>query len=102
MIDLSKLNHKELLKLQKDVEKEIRTSERRRLEEARAAVEAKAQELGFSLNDLTQGKPAPKGKNPPKYRHPDDPQKTWSGRGRQPVWIKEHLSAGRALDDLAI
>ena len=101
-MDLSKLSHKELLKLQKDVDKAIRTSEKRRLDDARAAVEAKAREMGFSLNELAGGKGAVKSKNPPKYRHATDPSKTWSGRGRQPAWIKEHLASGKTLDELAI
>ncbi|MEM7440595.1 MAG: H-NS histone family protein [Pseudomonadota bacterium] len=101
-IDLSKLNHKELVKLQKDVEKAIKNFEKRRLDEARSAVEAKARELGFSLTQLTGGKGAAKPKNPPKYQHAENAELTWSGRGRQPAWIKEHLAAGKSLDDLAI
>lgn len=23
----------------------------------------------------------------PKYRHPDDPEKTWTGRGKRPNWL---------------
>lgn len=101
-IDLNKLNHKELLSLRKDVDKAIRNYEKRRLEEARAAVEAKAKELGFSLNQLTGAKGAAKAKNPPKYSNPNDPTQTWSGRGRQPAWIKAHLKSGKSLDDVAI
>ena len=26
--------------------------------------------------------------NPPKFRHPDDETLVWSGRGRQPTWVK--------------
>lgn len=35
-----------------------------------------------------------------KYRNPDDPSQTWSGRGRRPRWLSEALEAGRKLEDL--
>ena len=37
---------------------------------------------------------------PQKYQNPQDPGQTWSGRGKQPVWILELLNAGVRLDDL--
>jgi DNA-binding protein H-NS len=27
----------------------------------------------------------------PKYQNPKNPAETWSGRGRQPLWVKEQL-----------
>ena len=39
---------------------------------------------------------------PAKYKHPGNPAKTWSGRGRQPAWVKEHLESGKDLDELLI
>jgi len=40
------------------------------------------------------------GKKPvPRYRHPNNGM-TWSGRGKQPVWVKEWLEAGNTLDEL--
>ncbi len=102
-IDLSSLTLDELKKLQKDVNKAVETYEDRRKQEARAAVEAKAREMGFSLSELTDGS-GKKGKtpNPPKFRHPENPSLTWSGRGRQPAWIKEALENGTSLDDFLI
>ena len=38
----------------------------------------------------------------PKYRNPDNPEETWSGRGRQPRWVQATLAEGETLDDLAI
>lgn len=101
-VDLSGLDIKDLKKLRKDVDKAIASFEKRKLEEARAAVEAKARELGFSLNELTGKSSAPKAKNPPKYRNPDNPDQTWTGRGRQPAWVKAYLKAGKPLDAITI
>ncbi|MBF0098694.1 MAG: H-NS histone family protein [Magnetococcales bacterium] len=36
----------------------------------------------------------------PRYRNPADAQQTWSGRGRRPQWIADHLAAGKPLQAL--
>ena len=41
-------------------------------------------------------------KGAPKYAHPENPEMTWTGRGRQPNWVKEALASGKALEDMAI
>ena len=38
----------------------------------------------------------------PKYRNPDKPSETWTGRGRQPRWVQAALAEGRSLSDLAL
>ncbi|SFN97955.1 DNA-binding protein H-NS [Bradyrhizobium sp. Rc3b] len=38
----------------------------------------------------------------PKYQNPKDPDETWSGRGKQPRWLKAQLRAGKKLNDLLI
>ncbi|UPK32329.1 H-NS histone family protein [Bradyrhizobium sp. 186] len=38
----------------------------------------------------------------PKYQNPKDPSETWSGRGKQPRWLKAQLRAGKKLNDLLI
>lgn len=103
-IDLDKLDLDELKTLQKDVARAIDQYEAKKRKEALDAVEALAREKGFSLSELTGAAPAKKGKAPlpPKYRHPENPALTWSGRGRQPAWIKEGLEAGKSLDDYLI
>ena len=39
---------------------------------------------------------------PQKFRNPDAPSETWSGRGKKPRWINEHLRRGKKLEDLLI
>ena len=101
-IALEKMSLDDLKTLRKDVDTAIRTYQDREKKKALAALEAKAQELGFSLNELT----GPGGKarkvHPAKFRHSDDPSKTWSGRGRQPGWVKDILASGGNLDDYLI
>jgi DNA-binding protein H-NS len=38
----------------------------------------------------------------PKFRNPEPPHETWSGRGRQPRWVSKKLKAGKSMDDLRI
>ena len=38
----------------------------------------------------------------PKYRNPDEPSETWSGRGKRPRWLVSALKAGRAIEDFKI
>jgi DNA-binding protein H-NS len=36
----------------------------------------------------------------PKYRNPEMPSETWSGRGRQPRWVDAQLRSGKKFDEL--
>ncbi len=38
----------------------------------------------------------------PKYRNPERPFETWSGRGVQPRWVRAQLRSGKKFDDLLI
>jgi DNA-binding protein H-NS len=38
----------------------------------------------------------------PKYRNPERPSETWSGRGKQPRWVGAQLRSGRKVDELLI
>jgi DNA-binding protein H-NS len=37
-----------------------------------------------------------------KYRNPESPSETWSGRGKQPRWLVAALKAGHQLDEFRI
>jgi DNA-binding protein H-NS len=38
----------------------------------------------------------------PKYRNPERPSETWSGRGKQPQWVETQLRAGKKINELLI
>ena len=101
--DLEALSLPELKKMQKDIAKAISTFEDRQKAEARTKVEAVAREMGYSLAELVDSDAKPK-RAPvaPKYRHPENPALTWSGRGRKPQWFVEALEAGKTAEDMAI
>lgn len=39
---------------------------------------------------------------PAKFRNPDRPSETWSGRGKQPRWLVAQIRSGKLIDDLRI
>ena len=38
----------------------------------------------------------------PKYRNPNDPSETWSGRGKQPRWLVAALKTGHRIEEFMI
>jgi DNA-binding protein H-NS len=38
----------------------------------------------------------------PKYRNPQTPSETWSGRGKRPRWLVAALKTGRRIEDFQI
>lgn len=101
-MNLDKMNKEELQDLQKKVSAALKNYDERSRAEAQVKLEAMAKEMGFSLTDFTGGKKGKASAAAPKYVHPENPGKTWSGRGRQPQWFKDALASGKSADDLAI
>lgn len=101
-IDLENMSLEELKDLRKKVSKAIDSYEERQKQAALAALDEKAREMGFTLSELTGG--GRKGRKPsvPKYRNPDDPTMTWTGKGRQPAWFKKALEQGKSPEDMEI
>lgn len=113
--DLSALSLADLRGLQAEIAQLIAAKEKAEKAALLAEFERKAQESGFVLADLfavTSHAPTTGGKGkkatadhapiPPKYRNPANPQETWSGRGRQPVWVRELIAKGGTLDSTLI
>lgn len=95
------------------IEKAIETAEARDRQAALDKVRSVAKQHGFELAELVDTTGAsgrrrgaksarPKAKVAPKYRNPNDPSQTWSGRGRTPRWMQEHVDAGGSREDLGI
>jgi DNA-binding protein H-NS len=38
----------------------------------------------------------------PKYRNPQTPSETWSGRGKQPRWLAAAIKTGRKIEEFRI
>ena len=101
-IDWNALSLEELKDIQKKATKAIESFEARKKQEALAKLEAKAAEMGFTLKELIGNTKGSGNKAAPKYAHSENPSLTWTGRGRQPNWIKDGLASGKSLEDFAI
>ncbi|GAA0301414.1 H-NS histone family protein [Rhodovulum strictum] len=99
--DLDKLSLAELKQLRKDVDAAIASYNDREKAKARAALEEKAKEFGFSLDDIF-GKKTRRSKTVAKYRNPNNASETWSGRGRRPNWLEDALKKGAQLESFLI
>ena len=101
---VDQLTYTQLLELQVKIAKAINV----RKQEEKAAIKKKMAELaassGFELDELIgKRRGASKGsKVATKYRHPKDPSLTWTGRGRQPLWLAAELKKGKKLESYAI
>jgi DNA-binding protein H-NS len=102
-MNLAEMSLQELTALASDIDKAIKTYKVRKLNEARAELEAKAQELGVTLDEILGVKSVrKKSVVAAKYAHPENPALTWSGRGLAPKWVKAHEALGGSRDDLLI
>lgn len=98
-MDLSKLSMTELKDLLEQVRKEEKSRAKSDVEAARNEIYAIAHRLGLPLKDLigTGGVRKPTGKVPVQYRNPADATQEWTGRGRQPNWVKQLVASGKDL-----
>lgn len=99
---LEDMSLRDLHEMQSQVAHQIGSFHARRKQEALKAVQAIAAEHGFTLKQLMDAPKDSKASAPPKYANPQDPSATWTGRGRQPSWVKSHLETNGILNDLLI
>jgi DNA-binding protein H-NS len=104
MTDLSSLSFADLRALQEQIKVELKSREAQELKKARDQILAIAQSVGLPLEELIAkgGKKGATGPAPVKFKHPEDPSKQWTGRGRQPKWIKEWTDSGKSEDALRV
>jgi DNA-binding protein H-NS len=94
--DLKSLSTDQLWHLHEELVTELTrkiTAEKNRLE-------ACLRKLRLPGDKLTQRRPYPK--ILPKYRNPKNAAETWTGRGKQPRWLREQLRSDKKLDDFRI
>ena len=103
-MELSNLSLAELKNLLQALPDEIKRREKDEKAKARKDLEAFAAERGFSLDELLGNAKEKKERSPvaAKYRHPQNADLQWTGRGRQPKWIVEFITAGGTLEQLSI
>jgi len=103
MMDLSNMSLGDLRNLQDQIKQEMKKREHQEVQKAREQIIAIAQSVGVPLKELiaTSGR-AKTGSVAVRYRHPDNAAQQWTGRGRQPKWVKEWVEGGKSLDKLRV
>jgi DNA-binding protein H-NS len=109
-IDISKLSYKELRDLMEQTEEEVESRKEQAISDLKAEFNQKLNDAGFSIRELypevfkmsAASASAPtknKQSTPPKYRNPENPEETWTGRGRVIGWVLKLAEAkGTTVD----
>ncbi|MFC3651312.1 H-NS family nucleoid-associated regulatory protein [Dyella humi] len=100
-VDLKSLSPKELQALIANAESQMQAAQASQIQTVREKIDAILQSSGLTLDEVYPGhgtgKRGPKGPRggkgsvAPKYRNPENPSETWTGRGRSPLWFTAAL-----------
>ena len=105
MQKLSIYSISQLRALEAEVVEELKKRHFLGISEAREQILHIARGAGISVDELLSGKVPKESKSGSiavKYRHPDEPTHQWSGRGRQPAWVKDWIASGKSLDEAKV
>lgn len=96
-----------LKQLQVVIAAELVIREDQRIQDAIIQCRKIADSVGVPLEELAlHGKAKGARKTSPpvlaRYEHPTDKAITWTGRGKKPRWVQQHLDSGKPLDVLRI
>ncbi len=105
-MDLSSLTVVQLRDLQQQIPAEIKRRESQEKTDVLNELRAVAKARGYAIEDLlgkeSKTKASTGGKVKVKYRHPENAELQWTGRGRQPKWVAAWLANGGSLEKLAV
>ena len=106
-MDLSTLTVAQLRDLQQQIPAELKRRESQEkiniLNEVRAFAKARGYAIEELLGKEAKVKSATSGtKVKVKYRHPQNADLEWTGRGRKPKWVEEWLASGATIDALLV
>jgi DNA-binding protein H-NS len=99
MNGLEKMSYAELSQLRSQIDRlmvEKQSSERSALRQKMADL---ARDHGLSLDEVLGKGRKGKGSVAPKYRDPKNPENTWTGRGRMPLWMVAATKGNKAKKD---
>ncbi|WP_273778238.1 MULTISPECIES: H-NS histone family protein [unclassified Acinetobacter] len=105
--DLSNLSVDELKRLQLEAEALIESKKDQAIEDAYNQIMAIAENVGLSIEQIMEmgaqkRKQTTRKSVEPRYRNRNNPEETWTGRGKQPRWLVAELEKGANLEDFLI
>lgn len=95
-INLENLSPAELQTLIKNAEAQMDAARKNHIQSVRTQIDALLSRSGLAIDEVypRRGGKASKAAKPavgPKYRNPENPTQTWSGRGKRPQWFNDAL-----------
>ena len=105
--DISDLSVEDLKRLQVEAEALIASKKDQAIEDAYNQIIAIAENVGYSVEELLElgeqkRKKTTRKAVEPRYRNKNNPEDTWTGRGKQPRWLVAELEKGAKLEDFLI
>lgn len=106
-LDINSLSIIELERLKQEANTLIEAKKEQSLDEAYSRIVQFAQGVGLTLEELVAwgakktDQPVRKSVKP-RYQNPDNPNETWTGRGKQPRWLADKIKAGAKPEDFLI
>lgn len=102
-MDLTNFSVSDLRVLRENIKQQLKKREQQELAEAREKILEIAQSVGVSVKELIgSGIRVKTGTVAVKYRNPNNASQQWTGRGRQPKWVKEWIESGKPLDQVRV
>lgn len=104
MTDYQNLSESELQAVIESAEKALKNRQANKRKDVMAQIKELAASIDVVVDIHETGKKsARKGvKVPVKYRHPEDPEKTWTGRGVMPIWLQALINAGHDRSEFEV
>jgi DNA-binding protein H-NS len=104
MTDYQNLSENELQAVIENAEKALKNKLANRRKEVITQIKELAASIDVTVEIVENEKKSPrKGvKVPIKYRHPEDPDKIWTGRGVMPKWLRELIDNGRSRSEFEV
>jgi len=104
MTDYQKLSESELEAVIESAKKALKNIQANKRKDVIAQIKELAASIDVTVDiHESDKKSARKGvKVPVKYCHPEDPEKTWTGRGAMPTWLQALINAGHDRSEFEV
>lgn len=95
---------KKLLEEKAKLEAEILEAEALQRSKVRTNIEAILADASYTLHDIFPEACTKRTRAPSTglFQDPENPENTWGGRGRKPLWLLEKVAKGASMEDFKI